>query len=288
VIISASATDTNGGVAQIDFYLGGVLFRTVTNMPFSATITNAALGSYQTFAVARDTFGLSATSAIVNFTVVPPGTNFADMFANRGFISGYTNFKTGSNVGASKESGEPNHWQFNAGGRSVWLSWTAPSSGVVTIDLANSSFDTVLAVYSNAPDVAPAVNNLIKVAENDDNGVFLQSKVIFTNTTPGTVFHIAVDGYSSGSAASGNILMRLNLLNTTPLPLNLFGRITNGVFTMTFTGGTPNREYLLESSTTLTSWNPVTTIMATGAVTIVDSEPPLGQTLKAFRTRPSP
>jgi hypothetical protein len=288
IVINATATDTNGGVAQVEFYLGGSLFRIATNAPYSATITNAALGPYQTFAVARDTFGLSATSAIVNFTAVPPGTNFADMFANRGFITGFTNFKTGSNVGASKESGEPNHWQFNAGGRSVWLSWTAPGSGVVTIDLANSSFDTVLGVYTNAPGVAPAVNNLIKVAENDDNGVLLQSKVIFTNPVAGTVFHIAVDGYNSGTAAQGNIVMRLNLPNTTPIPLVMFARMTNGLFAMTFTGGTPNRDYIVESSTSLTNWSTFATITTTGAVTVVDPSPPPGQTFRAFRTRPAP
>ncbi|HWN94819.1 MAG TPA: lamin tail domain-containing protein, partial [Methylomirabilota bacterium] len=141
LLITAAATDTNGGVAQVDFYVNGAFLSTATGSPYSATITNPPQAAYQTFAVARDTFGLSATSAVVQFFVVPPSTNFADMFVNRGFIGGYTNFKTASNVGATKEQGEPNHYAPNSGGRSVWLSWIAPGSGVVTIDLVGSSYD---------------------------------------------------------------------------------------------------------------------------------------------------
>jgi hypothetical protein len=192
----------------VDFYVNGALLRSVASAPYAVTFSNAALGAYSTFAVARDTFGLSATSAVVHFDVVPSGTNFADLFANRGFITGFTNFKTGNNAGASKEAGEPNHWRFNAGGRSMWISWTAPGTGIVTVDLLGSSFDTLLGVYTNAPGVEPTVGNLIKVAENDDNGSALQSRVQFTNTVVGTVYHIAVDGYNG---ASGNFQMRLNL-----------------------------------------------------------------------------
>src|SRR5216110_2970325 len=53
---------------------------------------------------------------------------------------------TGSNVGATREPGEPNHAHL-AGGRSVWWSWTPPRDGTVVIDTIGSAFDTVLAVY---------------------------------------------------------------------------------------------------------------------------------------------
>jgi hypothetical protein len=164
--------------------------------------------------VARDPFGLSATSAVANFTVVAQGTNFADFFVNRGLITGYTNFKTGSSTSATKETGEPNHWSFNAGGKSMWIDWVAPGTGVVTIDLLGSSFDTLLGVYTNTPGLAPAVSNLTKAAESDDNGSSLQSKVQFTNTVAGTIYHIAVDGYNG---ASGNIQARISLPNSPPV-----------------------------------------------------------------------
>ena len=68
-------------------------------------------------------------------------------FSSRPGISGASGRVTGSNVGASKEFGEPNH-AGNTGGASVnWWSWTAPATGTVTFDTQGSDFDTLLAVY---------------------------------------------------------------------------------------------------------------------------------------------
>ena len=67
-----------------------------------------------------------------------------------------------------------------AGGASLWWSWTAPASGMVTID-------TLLAVYTEG-----SVDALTVVASNDD-ATGLQSEVSFT-AQQGVVYHIAVDG----------------------------------------------------------------------------------------------
>jgi len=56
-----------------------------------------------------------------------------DYFANATVLTGSSLTVTGSNSNASKEQGEPNHGG-NTGGRSVWYTWTAPTSGTVTID----------------------------------------------------------------------------------------------------------------------------------------------------------
>ena len=48
-----------------------------------------------------------------------------DNFADRITISGTNTTVTGSNTNATKEVGEPNHAR-NAGGQSVWWTWTAP------------------------------------------------------------------------------------------------------------------------------------------------------------------
>src|SRR5512140_350006 len=70
-----------------------------------------------------------------------------DMFANRTSISGTNITVFGSNIGASKEYGEPYHGG-DAGGASVWWTWRAPSSGNVRISTAGSNFDTLLGVYT--------------------------------------------------------------------------------------------------------------------------------------------
>src|SRR5262245_61361449 len=54
-----------------------------------------------------------------------------DHFADAIVLTGNSVSVTGSNVGATKESGEPNHAD-NPGGRSVWWKWTAAENGYLT------------------------------------------------------------------------------------------------------------------------------------------------------------
>src|SRR5438876_3867721 len=118
-----------------------------------------------------------------------------DNFANCEFIGGATGSVTGSNVGATKEGGEPNH-AGNPGGHSIWYCWTAPDTAFVTFDTVGSTFDTLLAVYAGN-----SVDTLAAVASNDNIGsANLQSRVTFTALAT-TQYHIAIDGYSG---ASGN------------------------------------------------------------------------------------
>ncbi|NLB54588.1 MAG: hypothetical protein GX811_02265 [Lentisphaerae bacterium] len=105
---------------------------------------------------------------------------------------------TGSNVNASKETGEPNH-AGHRGGKSVWWQWTASASGPVTINTFGSSFDTLLAVYTGT-----SVGSLTAIASNDDSDS-LQSQVQFS-AVAGTTYRIAVDGWNG---ASGSITLRV-------------------------------------------------------------------------------
>ena len=124
-----------------------------------------------------------------------PGSD-NDMFANAITISGTSGQATGSNVGATKESGEPNH-AGNSGGASIWWYWTAPATGQMTIDTFGSSFDTLLAVYTGS-----SVGSLTPIASNDVSGS-LQSQVTFTAVS-GTTYRIAVDGYNG---ETGDIIL---------------------------------------------------------------------------------
>ena len=128
-----------------------------------------------------------------------------DQFANRFQIPAAGGTVTGSNASATKESGEPNHGNVS-GGKSVWWTWTAPSSGLVSVSLDGSSFDTTLGIYQGT-----AVNSLTSVAQDDESGAGSSSRVIF-NATAGVAYQIAVDGYFG---ASGNIKLTVKpgLLN---------------------------------------------------------------------------
>ncbi len=124
-----------------------------------------------------------------------------DSFAGALTFTGSTNSVNGTNVGATREVGEPSHVDSSAA-TSVWWTWVAPDSGPVVLDTAGSDFDTRLAVYTGA-----AVNALTLIAANDDAPNLGTSLVEFP-AIRGTTYRIAVDGFSG---VTGNITLRLRL-----------------------------------------------------------------------------
>jgi sugar lactone lactonase YvrE len=138
----------------------------------------------------------------------PPGIPANDNFASAITLTGSSVQTTGFNTNATKQSGEPAHAQ-NPGGRSVWWRWTAPNIGTATLNTQGSVFDTTLGVYTGT-----AVNSLAPIASNDDvqNGVVQYSTVTF-NTTSGTTYAFAVDGFD---ADSGAITINLSFVSAVP------------------------------------------------------------------------
>ncbi|MEZ4630634.1 MAG: hypothetical protein R2880_08000 [Deinococcales bacterium] len=174
-----------------------------------------------TYQIAVDGYDGVQGDIVLNWNLVTSQGPVNDNFANRLQLSGSSGQTTTSNTDASKESGEPNH-AGNSGGASLWWSWTAPSSGVVTIDTNGSNFDTTLGVYTGS-----SVNGLTEVASDDDAGNDTQSLVSFS-TTSGTVYQIAVDGYDG---TQGNIVLNWNhVVSSDEFKITLVfgGTITSG------------------------------------------------------------
>jgi hypothetical protein len=131
-----------------------------------------------------------------------------DNFANRILLSGEIIVANGNNVDATREVGEPFHWN-TTGGKSVWWTWTAPNSGLASINTIGSDFDTLLAVYTGS-----SVSGLTLVTNNDD-AVSVQSVVEF-DAIANTTYQIAVDGYGVGADTStGNIVLNITNVTTT-------------------------------------------------------------------------
>jgi hypothetical protein len=133
--------------------------------------------------IAVDGFG--AASGAVSLAWGPAN----DDFSQASVLPPSSGTTTGWNDGATTEGAEPAH----AGSgphRSVWWSWTAPSSGTASFDTAGSAFDTVLAVYTGV-----VVSGLTSIGSNDDSGG-LQSRVEF-QAVAGTTYAIAVGGFST-------------------------------------------------------------------------------------------
>ena len=159
------------------------------------------------FLVSGFGFGDGEGSIVLNWN---PGSSTAsppnDLFSNALTISGQSGRSTGSNIGATVETGEP-----GLGTHSVWWQWRAASSGAVTIDTAGSSFDTTLGVYTGT-----SVGALRTLAEDDDGAVGVQSRVTL-DVTAGTVYRLRIGGYNG---VTGNIVLNWNPETATPPPVD--------------------------------------------------------------------
>jgi hypothetical protein len=72
VSLEASASDSDGSVARVDFYQNSTLLGTDSAAPFAFSWTNVAAGTYSLTAVAVDNAGASTTSTAVSITVASP------------------------------------------------------------------------------------------------------------------------------------------------------------------------------------------------------------------------
>ena len=157
------------------------------------------------FAVLSDTQITAITAArvagVASILVTTPGetneTNALfryfipnDDFANRIVLPSQPTLTTqGTNVGATKEPGEPNHWA-NTGSSSVWWTWTAPSSGLFIFKTNLSSFRAITAIYTGS-----SLDTLNLVGNNNDitYSDYTHSRLVL-NAREGTNYQIAVDG----------------------------------------------------------------------------------------------
>jgi hypothetical protein len=80
VPFTATATDPDGNVTRVDYFLGSAVIGSAIGTPFSFSWTNVPPGTYNVSAVATDTGGLSVTSAVrqvivenAQVTLIPAG-----------------------------------------------------------------------------------------------------------------------------------------------------------------------------------------------------------------------
>ena len=214
--VTFTATVTGTGTPT-----GSVTFKDGTIVLGTASLNASGIAAFSTSALTVATHSITAiyssdpnfktsTSAGLSQIVTAAAVPVNDNFASRITLTGPTATATGTNVIATKQTGEPKH-AGNTGGKSVWWTWTAPASGKVTIDTTGSSFDTLLATYTGAGvSMLTAVTN----GSNDDNSAGnLQTSLVKFSAVAGTVYQIAVDGYNG---LTGTIVLHLNLVVAPP------------------------------------------------------------------------
>lgn len=132
------------------------------------------------------------TSIQIRYTIPVPSNDF---FYNAVALSGLSGTNSGGTSSATKQVGEPNH-AGSVGGKSVWWTFEAPTDGLLVLSTTNSTFDTLLGLYTGTN-----VSSLTQIAGNDDaypvsaGGFSFISQAVRSNEK----YRIALDGYDGAS-----------------------------------------------------------------------------------------
>jgi hypothetical protein len=187
VIIHASAVASGSPLQELRCYGDSTLLAVEAGLTLNQTWTNVGIGRHFVVAEGLDRLGLG-TYASATIYVRPSN----DTFASRIPIDSTPATVTGSNDGASLEPGEPNPTGENDAA-SVWWSWTAPASGIVTMtaDLLEPPLGYPL-ISEVAVYVGSSVTNLSMIAE-DSPAYGFTAEVSFL-AQQGQAYEIAVAG----------------------------------------------------------------------------------------------
>jgi hypothetical protein len=159
IALAATATDSDGTVARVDFYQGTTLLGTATSAPYAYTWTDVTPGSYSLTARATDNRGAIATSSAVNVTVA--GAGFAIVSpANNGTVDGDVITVTGT-VQASVNSG-------------------------ITVNGTVAAIDTSGNFYANGIQLATGMNTITATLTTLDGQMTTRS-VVVSSTGPAPV-----------------------------------------------------------------------------------------------------
>ena len=159
ITLAATATDTDGTVARVDFYQGATLIGTATSPPYTYTWSNVAQGNYSLTARATDNQGAAAASAAVNVAV--SGPNFAIVSpANNATVDSDFITVTGTTL--------------------------APANSGVTVNGAVAARIDCGNFYANGVQLTPGANTITATLTTIDGQVTTQS-VVVTSTGPAPV-----------------------------------------------------------------------------------------------------
>ncbi|MBG88287.1 MAG: hypothetical protein CMO80_15475 [Verrucomicrobiales bacterium] len=125
------------------------------------------------------------TNFVVNVREFDPAF---DVFASALLLTNTNGFVTANNNNATVELNEPLHAN-KIGGKSVWFEFIAPANGVLDLSTTNSTFDTLMAVYSGG-----RVNELSVLQSNDDQVSGFVHSAVSVGVVAGQSYKIAVDG----------------------------------------------------------------------------------------------
>ena len=131
--------------------------------------------------------GIGLVSGLQIYLTVPPPN---DNFANRTVLTGANASTNGNSAAASWESGEPydTYYYSGYGNKSVWFSWTAPTTGSYLVSVSTPSvYYPILAIYTGAQ-----LSSLSKVTDTVPGGYHASYTL---GAVAGQTYQIEIDDY---------------------------------------------------------------------------------------------
>lgn len=193
-------------------------------------------------------------------------------------VSGTVIFST---VGSSTEPGEPIPCGY-LGGASQWFDYQADFDGVLTVDSAESRFDTVVAAYYNncvlCSTTQEVLQALVPLACNNDASPLIPTSRMSFSVTNGSIYSVVVDGVNGASG-----IAKLTYAATrTPLTLTMPVRNADGRIQFRVNGG-KGLMVRVDVSPDLRTFSPVlTNSIPNGGFVFTDSSPaPIGRYFRA-------
>ncbi|MDB6038479.1 MAG: hypothetical protein JWM99_2320, partial [Verrucomicrobiales bacterium] len=185
-----------------------------------------------------------------------------DNFASRIRLEGAALQVDGDNLGATRERGEPLHGPSTNAFRSVWWTWTAPSSGTVRLHAWYDYTHFAVRVYSG-----DSLSTLIPVTSLSEPGP------VFFYAWAGSTYQIAVVGSGTESEFQGQFTLSLFAV---PLPARISSadsKVTaNGMFNVGI-AGQKGQSFVLQKSDDLLLWeNILTDTVLDGQVRYIDPD----------------
>jgi|GEM_PF-4975447 len=197
---------TGSPLPRYQWRRNGIQLQGATNPVLELCLTNETVAAAYDVLVFNDLGFVRSNPAVVGRQLDPLPSS-PDFFA-RGVVTGLHGQGGGSNTDGRRIPGEPLH-DGRRGGKTVWITYHAPATGVLTLDTRGSAFDTLLAIYQGTDP-----KNLVPVASDDDGGGYYRS-LLRCRVIGGLDYAVAIDGRAG---ATGRYELNWDLLVTDVVP----------------------------------------------------------------------
>jgi hypothetical protein len=214
VLIAASAADSDGSIANVQFFANGLSIGTVTTAPFNFSWRPTVAGTYRLTAIATDNVGNSTTSAPVTITVTAagaPSATITNPVAGSAFLTGNTIPITATTSGGN---GPIAQVQFFVNGVSLSTDSTSPYTATWT-PAAPGTYNLLAVATDSAGISSNATPITILITGNQPPSVAITNPTSGTSVNAGTIVNLVASASDvDGTVASVRFLANGNAVGT--------------------------------------------------------------------------